>query len=71
MRDGRVWRPGAVVKAAKTTYAARSLGAEEAVLMDSGFSTALVYEGKVLASGHASPSRPSQPVSHAIIVRWP
>lgn len=42
-------------------------GVKEAVLLDSGFSTSLVYDGKVLASGHSTRDRPSRPVPHAIL----
>jgi biofilm PGA synthesis lipoprotein PgaB len=45
------------------------LGAKEAVLLDSGFSTSLVYDGKILASGHSSPTSPSRPVPHAILFK--
>lgn len=43
-------------------------GAKEAVLLDSGFSTSLVYDGKILASGHSTPETPSRPVPHAIVL---
>lgn len=47
---------------------ARAAGAQEAVLLDSGFSTSLIFDGKVLASGHSSDSNPSRPVPHAIVI---
>ena len=44
------------------------LGVREAVLLDSGFSSSLVYEGDVLATGHATAEQPSRPVPHAILL---
>jgi hypothetical protein len=44
------------------------LGLQEAVLLDSGFSTSLIYKDQVLATGHASASQPSRPVPHAILL---
>jgi poly-beta-1,6-N-acetyl-D-glucosamine N-deacetylase len=41
---------------------------EEAVLIDSGFSTSLIFDGKVKASGHSSATDPSRPVPHAIVI---
>ncbi len=43
-------------------------GLQEAVLLDSGFSTSLVYGDKIMASGHSTPLSPSRPVPHAIVV---
>jgi poly-beta-1,6-N-acetyl-D-glucosamine N-deacetylase len=42
-------------------------GAKEAILLDSGFSTSLVYNKKILASGHSTKEKPSRPVPHAIL----
>ena len=44
------------------------LGVQEAILLDSGFSSSLVYEGEVLATGHATAEQPSRPVPHAILL---
>lgn len=44
------------------------IGIREAVLLDSGFSTSLVYQGEILATGHAGPNQPSRPVPHAILL---
>ncbi len=44
-------------------------GVQEAILLDSGFSTSLVYGEKIMASGHSTPSMPSRPVPHAIVFR--
>ncbi|HWD40793.1 MAG TPA: polysaccharide deacetylase family protein [Fimbriimonas sp.] len=43
------------------------VGVQEAVLLDSGFSTSLVYGEKVMASGHSTQTEPSRPVPHAIV----
>jgi biofilm PGA synthesis lipoprotein PgaB len=43
-------------------------GIREAILLDSGFSTSLLYEGEILATGHAGPNQPSRPVPHAILL---
>ncbi|MDR3708800.1 MAG: phosphodiester glycosidase family protein [Capsulimonadaceae bacterium] len=40
----------------------------EAVLLDSGFSTSLVFGNQVLVSGHSTRSIPSRPVPHAILL---
>lgn len=42
-------------------------GVKEAFLLDSGFSTSLVFNEKVLASGHSTKDKPSRPVPHAIL----
>ncbi len=44
-------------------------GIVEAVLLDSGFSTSVVYGQEILASGHATPEKPSRPIPHAIIIK--
>jgi hypothetical protein len=44
------------------------VGLKEAILLDSGFSTSLVYENRILATGHAGPQQPSRPVPHAILL---
>lgn len=40
----------------------------EAVLLDSGFSTSLVWKDHILVSGHSRKSMPSRPVPHALVV---
>ncbi len=42
-------------------------GVKEAVLLDSGFSTSLVFGDAIIASGHSSAANPSRPVPHAIV----
>jgi hypothetical protein len=44
-------------------------GVNNAVLLDSGFSTSLVFGEKIIASGHSTASEPSRPVPHAILLR--
>ena len=60
-----------------TTYVAKSsqigrglaaLGMQEAVLLDSGFSTSLVCGNQILVTGHTSPGIPSRPVPHAVLL---
>jgi len=48
--------------------AAAAAGVQEAVLLDSGFSTSLVYGEDVKASGHSTNTLPSRPVPHAIVL---
>ncbi|MDX2273145.1 MAG: polysaccharide deacetylase family protein [Cyanobacteriota bacterium] len=43
-------------------------GIQEAILLDSGFSTSLIYEDEILATGHATASQPSRPVPHVILL---
>jgi len=69
--DGRVVL-GCSTRSVTTVQLARAAaeaGVAEAVLLDSGFSTSLVFEGEVLVTGHASMDNPSRPVPHAIVVR--
>ena len=60
------------VKPGKTSSpencALQALGVHEAVLLDSGFSTSLVYGNKILVTGHTSPGIPSRPVPHALVL---
>lgn len=70
MKDGRVVI-GAAIDSVTTEQLGEALvaaGAQEAVLLDSGFSTSLVYGDQVLASGHATPDKPSRPVPHTILL---
>ena len=53
---------------AKLAESIAAAGIQEAVLLDSGFSTSLVYGEKVMASGHSTASSPSRPVPHAIVL---
>jgi peptidoglycan/xylan/chitin deacetylase (PgdA/CDA1 family) len=56
------------VTSVELARAAVDAGVSEAVMMDCGFSTALVYGNKVVASGHSTPTAPSRPVPHAIVL---
>ena len=44
------------------------MGIEEAWLMDSGYSSALVWQNKILISGHNDRATPSRPVPHALFL---
>lgn len=57
------------VSSEKLAIAIAEAGVEEAVLIDSGFSTSLVFGGKIKASGHSSAKDPSRPVPHAITIK--
>ncbi|MFM7323112.1 MAG: polysaccharide deacetylase family protein [Armatimonadota bacterium] len=62
---------GATREVVTTTTMARgaaAAGIREAFLMDSGFSTSIVYDGKVLAFGHSTPDSPSRKVPHALVM---
>lgn len=56
------------VSSEKLAVAIAAAGVKEAVLLDSGFSTSLVFNGKIKASGHSTPTTPSRPVPHAIVI---
>lgn len=56
------------ISSANFADALAAAGVAEAVLLDSGFSTSLVFDGKIKVSGHSSPDQPSRPVPHAIVV---
>ncbi|HTQ09651.1 MAG TPA: polysaccharide deacetylase family protein [Fimbriimonadaceae bacterium] len=47
--------------------AAVAAGVYEAVLLDSGFSASIVFNGKILVTGHSAIDNPSRPVPHAIV----
>ena len=57
-----------VTPSANLARALQALGVHEAVLLDSGFSTSLVYGKKILVTGHTSPGIPSRPVPHALVL---
>ena len=57
-----------VTPSSKLAVALQSIGVREAVLLDSGFSTSLVYGKKILVTGHTSPGIPSRPVPHALVL---
>ena len=68
--DGQVVLGGSldVITTEKLAEAAAAAGVQEAVLMDSGFSTSIVYDGKIIVTGHTAKDLPSRPVPHAILV---
>jgi len=69
-RDGRV-ALGASTSPASTEMLARaasSAGVEEAVLLDSGYSTSLVFGQQIVAVGRKRAKQPSRPVPHAIVL---
>jgi hypothetical protein len=57
-----------VERSSDIAKALSSLGIQEAVLLDSGFSTSLVCGNQILVTGHTSPGIPSRPVPHAILL---
>jgi peptidoglycan/xylan/chitin deacetylase (PgdA/CDA1 family) len=57
-----------VVTTEAMAKAAAAAGVKEAILMDSGFSTSIVYDGKIIVTGHTAKDLPSRPVPHAIIL---
>ena len=57
-----------VVSTTKMGEAAAEAGVQEAVLLDSGFSTSLVYDKKIIVTGHTDRNLPSRPVPHAIVI---
>lgn len=48
--------------------AAAAAGIKEAVLMDSGFSTSIVFDNKIIVTGHTAKNLPSRTVPHAVLV---
>lgn len=57
-----------VITTTALARAAAAAGVKEAVLMDSGFSTSIVFDGKIMATGHSAKNLPSRPVPHGILV---
>ncbi|MCW5935802.1 MAG: polysaccharide deacetylase family protein [Fimbriimonadaceae bacterium] len=57
------------VSSADLAQAAVKIDVKWAVLLDSGFSTSLVVDGEILASGHSNRQHPSRPVPHAIVLK--
>ena len=70
MENGEVVLGGSldVVTTEKLAKAAQAAGVREAVLMDSGFSTSIVYDNKIIVTGHTAKNLPSRPVPHAVVV---
>jgi peptidoglycan/xylan/chitin deacetylase (PgdA/CDA1 family) len=57
-----------VVSTPRLAQAAVAAGVKEAVLLDSGFSTSLIYGDQIIVTGHTAPHLPSRPVPHAIVL---
>jgi hypothetical protein len=51
--------------------ALQAMGMQEAVLLDSGFSCSLVFQDKILVTGHTAPGIPSRPVPQALVLYGP
>jgi peptidoglycan/xylan/chitin deacetylase (PgdA/CDA1 family) len=49
--------------------AAAAAGAQEAVLLDSGFSSSVIFDNQILVTGHSNIDHPSRPVPHAIVLQ--
>jgi hypothetical protein len=49
--------------------AAAAAGAQEAVLLDSGFSASVIFDNNILVTGHSNMDHPSRPVPHAIVLQ--
>lgn len=56
------------IDSARLAKSLSKLGILEAVLLDSGFSTSLVWKDRILVSGHSRRNMPSRPVPHALVV---
>ncbi|WP_025225762.1 polysaccharide deacetylase family protein [Fimbriimonas ginsengisoli] len=57
------------VSSANLAKAIAAAGVSEAVLLDSGFSTSLVYGQSIKAFGHSTPTNPSRPIPHAVLIK--
>ena len=58
-----------VITTSAMARGAAAAGLQEAFLMDSGFSTSIVFNGKILATGHSSESLPSREVPLALVIK--
>jgi peptidoglycan/xylan/chitin deacetylase (PgdA/CDA1 family) len=70
-KDGEIVVGGTleVVSTERMARAAAEAGVYEAVLLDSGFSTSVVYDNRIIVTGHTAEHIPSRPVPHAILLR--
>lgn len=68
--DGEVALVGSleVITTEALARAAAAAGLVEAVLLDSGFSTSIVFDNKIIVTGHTAPNLPSRPVPHGIVL---
>jgi hypothetical protein len=58
-----------VITTSAMARGAAAAGLQEAFLMDSGFSTSIVFNGKIMATGHSSESLASREVPHALVIK--
>ena len=68
--DGEIALVGSleVISTETLARAAQAAGLIEAVLVDSGFSTSIVFDNKIIVTGHTAANLPSRPVPHGIIL---
>ncbi|MBC8137558.1 MAG: polysaccharide deacetylase family protein [Fibrella sp.] len=68
--DGEVALVGSleVISTEALARAAAEAGLVEAVLVDSGFSTSIVFDSKIIVTGHTAANLPSRPVPHGIVI---
>ena len=68
--DGEVALVGSleVITTETLAKAAAAAGLVEAVLLDSGFSTSIVFDNKIIVTGHTAENLPSRPVPHSIVL---
>ena len=68
--DGEVALVGSldVITTVQLAKAAAAAGLTEAVLVDSGFSTSIVFDNKIIVTGHTATNLPSRPVPHSIVL---
>lgn len=68
--DGEIALVGSleVISTETLARAAAAAGLVEAVLLDSGFSTSIVYDRKIIVTGHTAKNLPSRPVPHGIVI---
>ncbi|MGI8748196.1 MAG: phosphodiester glycosidase family protein [Deinococcus sp.] len=59
------------VSSVRLAQIAQAAGAQEAVMLDGGYSTSLIYCARALAVGHSSRKTQSRPVPHAIVFMAP
>lgn len=68
--DGEIALVGSleVISTETLAKAAAEAGLVEAVLLDSGFSTSIVFDNKIIVTGHTAKNLPSRPVPHGIVL---
>ena len=58
----------AVITTETLAKAVAAAGVQEAFLLDSGFSTSIVFDNKIIVTGHTAKHLPSRPVPHSIVL---